>query len=165
MQIKHNIIADSDNYITECASFDDFSYKDKSDKPKFLKTAEFLQSIKTKRNAKQRHICTTLDHEQFLALVKEKNLPILDIKYVVNGQKYYFELLVCNRTTPRSIYYSCYSDYAKIGIEEVNMPYYNDDYDIYRESNITLQLIFMREFYNLPNLKYKSKEEIEKMFE
>jgi hypothetical protein len=90
----------------------------------------------------------------------------LSIQYLVNGNKYSLNLEICERTTPRSIYVSCLNDYKKRNIEKVLMPYWDDDNDIFSDSNIDLKIVFIPEFYELESLKNLelSKKECREMF-
>lgn len=152
IQLKHDIIADSENNIIERQDFHGHNQSWSGQKAvKVLNKEDFLIALKTKRHIKQRWIGTTLNHADFLKLVEEKGLPLVKIKYSINAMDYCFDLLIDNKTTPASIRAACFIDYEK-HVGETSFSKYDIKIDI------------LPEFYSMKSIISYSAEEVEAAF-
>jgi hypothetical protein len=125
---------------------------------------EFLDKATQGLHAKQRACYSNISHELYLKIIEEFKLTLVEVEYKIRSKIYSFSFLVTPKVTPRSIYCHALSDYQNRNIETVKMPYYNDDEDIYRASNIKIEIIWNDQFCQLPSMHGKSKKEVKEFF-
>lgn len=63
------------------------------------------------------------------------------ISYCVNRKKYSLNMDISYVDTPRSIYIACLKDYSTKQSGSVHLPYYDDDNDVFYQSNIPLNVM------------------------
>lgn len=86
------------------------------------------------------------------------------VEYKVGREKFKVELELCNLETCRSIHIKCLEDYRKRTGKRVTMPYYDDDNDVYSDSNIDLKVKPNKEMLKLPTLGNYTLSELKEMF-
>lgn len=152
LQKKHDIIADSQNNIIEHENFYGHNQNWGAQKSvKILNKVDFLNALKNTRHIKQRWIGTTLNHDDFLALVAERKLPFVKIKYKLGEDNHFIELLLDDKHTPSSIRYACFEDY-KNRVGETDFTKYDVNIDM------------IPEFYSMKSISERSTHEIEAAF-
>jgi hypothetical protein len=77
----------------------------------------------------------------------------MTVEYKVKSEKFEVEVEVLSTTTPRSIAVSCGQDYAKKTGVNVRPAHYDDDNDVYINSNVDIVIKASKAMLELPTLK------------